>query len=376
MLVAFDLFRTAVGEKGVAAGDAPEARKKWLRLLPAYVPFAVLLLAYLELRRLAFKSYLREAGWASHAHEAASSPAGFWLHFSHLLRRAWDLQVFNLRELLFPFPALALGCILGLLGFWALTLFMRRSEGRRSIAIVVYFGLVWYCISVLPYLIEGRVTYHLYLPAVGLSIATAFLAFPPYAELRKEARYLRFLGMVFLVGISATRLWKGNAEYARIGNMSERMAAQLASGLAEAPKESLLVIWPAESYLVRSGWGEEILPYAVETPFAPTDLYSRVRIIEHPDMSCCGVSIWWEKTRPVLAAELAGPPDESVEVELFAWDERSASFLRRHRALPKELLRACVTKSLGGPAETMDTVGGAQADRLVEALAQLVLESP
>jgi len=162
----------------------------------------------------------------------------------------------------------------------------------------------------------------------------------------------------------------------RIGNMSERMAAQLVTVLAEAPKEGLLVIWPAESYLVTSGWGEEILPYAVQTPFAPTDLYSRVRIIEHPNMFCCGVSIWWEKTRPVLAAELAGPPEEPVEVELFAWDERSASFLRQHRALAKELLRACVTSSLGGPVEKMDTLEDAEARRLVDALARLVLESP
>jgi len=61
MLVSFDFFRMVVGEKGVAAGEAPGQRKKWFRLMLAYVPFAVLLLAYLELRRLAVSSYLREA---------------------------------------------------------------------------------------------------------------------------------------------------------------------------------------------------------------------------------------------------------------------------------------------------------------------------
>jgi hypothetical protein len=308
-------------------------------------------------------------------HEAVSSPAGFWLHFSHLLARAWDLQAFNLRELLFPFPALALGCILGLLGVWVFVLFRKRSACRKCIAVVAYFGLVWYVISNLPFLIEGRVTYHLYLPAVGLSIATAFLAFPLYPEPRKEARYLRFLGVVFLVGISATQLWKENAEYARIGNMSERMAAQLVTALAEVPKESLVVIWPAESYLAASGWGEEILPYAAEPPFAPTDLYSIVRIIEHPGMSCCGVSIWWEKTRGVLSAELARPEDEQTEIYLLAWDERSNSFQQKTRLLPRGLFRAYITKSLGGPLQSADFLGDAAANAFVEALAKLVLGS-
>jgi len=374
MLVSFDFFRMVVGEKGVADSGAPEQRKKWLHLILAYVPFAVLLLAYLELRRLVFTSYLREANWGSHVHEAVSSPAGFWLHLRHLLTHFWDLQAFNLREI-FPFPALALGFILGLLGVWAVILFGRRSECRRCIAVVVYFGLVWYLICNLPFLIEGRVIYHLYLPAVGLSIATAFLALPPYPEPRKEARYLRFLGMVFLVGISATWLRKENAEYARIGNMSERMAAQLVTALAKVPKESLVVIWPAESYLITSGWGEEILPYAVQTPFAPTDLYSRVRIIEHPEMSCCGVSEWWEKTRPVLGAELARAQDEQMEIYLFAWDVRSNSFQQKTRVLPRGLFRAYVTKSLGGPLESTDSLGDAAANTFVEALAKLVLGS-
>jgi hypothetical protein len=261
-----------------------------------------------------------------------------------------------------------------LLGGWAFVLFGARFECRRAMAVVVYFGLVWYGISTLPYLIEGRVTYHLYLPAVGLTIAAAFLALPLSTAPQKEPRYPRFLGMVFLVGISTLWMWKGNIEYARLGKMSARMSTQLATALAAAPTDRLVIIWPADSYLISSGWGEEILPYSGQTPFAPTDLYSRLQILEHPDMSCCGLPEWWEKTRPLLSSALAGASDGQIEIHLLSWDERSSSFQAKQLALPRERLRTSITQSLGGSIEASDSLGDEQAGKLLEALKRLVFE--
>ncbi len=376
MLVCYDLFRVVAGEQRISAGDSSARRKLWRGLILAYAPFVTLFLAYLEWRRLVFTSYLREASWGGHAHEAMSSPAGFWLHFAHLATRFWKLQAFNLQHLLFPYPAAALGLVLGLYLVWAISLLRRRSECRRSVALVLYFGLVWYLISNLPYLIEGYVIYHLYLPAVGACIAAAFLAVPTCRDSSREVRYPRLLGVVFLVGLSATQLWKDNREYARIGQMSARMTGQLALALEGIPKGSLVVVWPGESYLVASGWGEEILPFAVQPPFASTDLFSGVRIIEHPDMSCCGVAEWWQKTRAVLGVELARAPDEQMEIYLLSWNERSKTFQMRKCVLPRRLFRACVTQSLGGPVEAADSVGESEADKVVEALARLVSEGP
>ncbi len=371
MLVTYDLFRIVGGEDVNPSRDSPAKRKLWRRLILVYAPFGVLLLAYLELRRYVFTSFLHENSWGSNVHEAVSTPAGFWLHFSHLLTHVWDLQAFNLREFLFPFPALALGFILGLLGIWALTLFRRRSECRRSLAIVLYFGLVWYGISNLPLLAVMHAPYHLYLPAVGPCIATAFLAMPPFRTAARGVGYGRFSGMVFLVGISALGLWRENAAWARTGEMSETMAGQLITNLKEVPQDSLVVLWPAESHLIASGWGE-MLPYAVETPFAPTDLYSRARIIEHPDMSCCPGAQWWEKTRRIVGAELAGPRDGPIEIYLLAWDERSKSFQQKTRVVSRGLFHSYVMKSLGGPLESTDSLEDAAAKAFVEALAKLV----
>jgi hypothetical protein len=217
--------------------------------------------------------------------------------------------------------------------------------------------------------------HHLYIPSAGLSVGAAFLAMPAGTEHRTRAGFIRWLGAAVVVLICACQLWRDNAQWARKAEVSERGTAQLAAALVNMPRQALVIVWFPPDTPTMSTWAEN-LPYAFEEPFRPADLYSQARLIEPPGTFCCPVLQWWGKTRGVLAAELAGPPEEPVEVELFAWDERSTSFLRRQRALPKELLRACVTKSLGGPMETMDTIEDTEANRLVGALARLVAERP
>ena len=372
MLVFYDLFRIVAGEESLSPNKGQSPWEPWRKLILPYAAFGTLLLAYLEWRRIVFASYLREAGWGRQGQYGVANPTGFWLHFIHLAMRFWKLQAFNFQNL-FPYSSAAEGLVLGLYLVWAFSLLRRRSDCRRSVALVLYFGLAWYLISNLPYLIEGNVIYHLYLPTAGVSIAIAFLALPFCREPGKEARCSRLVGMGFLIAISFTQLWKNNREYARIGEMSARMTAQLVPSLKEIPKDSLVMIWPAESYLVDSGWGEEIFPFAVQPPFASTDLYARVRIVEHPDMSCCGVAEWWQKTSPVLVAELARAPDEQVQIYLLIWDERNGVFQETKRVLPRSILRDRVTTLLGGSPETVDNLGDVQAKRLVKGLARLVV---
>lgn len=375
VLISFDLFRKVVGENKASTGAGQAGSRQWLRFILTYFPFAVLLLVYLGLRRLAFVSYLREDQWGSNIQEATSSSAGFWLHLTHLGIRFGDLQVFNLRHLLLPFPAAVLGLVLGLYLVWVLSLLRRRSEYRRSMEVILYFGLVWYLITNLPLLVVYQDPHHLYLPAVGPCIATAFLVAPARAELRKHGGYLRLLGAALLVGFSACQLWKEDTQWARKAEVSARGTAQLAAALGDMPKQTLVVVWFPRESSATEFWDEN-LPYSLQEPFSPTDLYSRAHIIELPDIYCCPLPQWWEKTKPMLGAELAGAPDEQIEIHLFAWDKRSSCFQTKTRVLPRELLRAYITKSLGGPLETVNSLGEAEANKLVEALARLVSEGP
>jgi hypothetical protein len=372
MLVSYDLFRWLVGERRVPAGREPTRYRQLLGFLVTYLPFVLLLLGYLGLRHIAFTSYLREDSWGSHIHEALTSPAGFWLRLTHIVVRFWTLQAFNLRQLLLPYPAVALGLVLGVLAVWAISLLRRVSACRRSVEIMFYFGLVWYLVSNAPLMVSYLDAHHLYIPSAGLCVAAAFLAAPIGREACPRVGYVRWLGAALVVVICASQLWSDNTQWARKAEVSGRGTSQLARAMTEIPRQALVIVWfPSDTPTV-SIWDEN-LPYALQPPFQTMDLYSPSRIVELPGTYCCPLPQWWGKTQAALAAELAGPPDESVDVELFAWDERSTSFKRKRRSVPKSLLRACVADSLGGPLETADTLEERQANMLVAALARLVL---
>ena len=369
MLAAYEIFRQAKAEKTVAPATTWPRRKLLWRLTLFGAPFAVLLLGYLKLRHIASGDYLRVSYWGLRAIRAdTASLAIFWYHFQRLLGHVWDFQSFNLRQLLLPYDAPFLGIVLGLYLAWACFLLGRRSECIPTIGPIVYFGLVWYLISTVPLVVPGLGIGHLYLPSVGPCIATSFLAFPVCDGRRKEPVYLRLLGAGILVILSGAQLWKQNNEWALRAQCSTALAADLRSAVQVLPQHTLIIMPPSED--VRAVL-DGALPYLLQEPFEPVDLYSRARIIEDPIIYCCP---WWEKTRLTLAAELAGPPDEQIEVFLLGWDEQHQSVQQRRRALPRRALQECVTKTIGKPLASADSLDFAGANKLVETLARLVLD--
>lgn len=366
MLVCYDLFRKLIGENGVSNAGGGTRKRGWQRPLLAYLPFAVLLLAYLALRRIAFASIFSEGTWERiwSGYSGEGAP-GLAARFAHLLKHFASLQAFDLRQLLVTFPTPILGVVLGLYLFWGLSFLRRPPKDHKPMELTVCLGLVWCLISSLPLLAVDLTSRYLYLPAVGFCIATAFWVLPAHRKPRLEAGSLRLLGAVLLILLSASQLWKQNKQDAHMGEVSERIAAQLATALRAMPSQNLVIIREPEEY---------IMPFVLQPPFTSADLYSRARIIEFPSAYCCPLSTWWEKTRLMLGMELAGAPDAPIEIHLLAWDQRRNSLEHKRRVLPRGLLRTCVTTSLGGPLEAVNSVGQAQANRLVEALARLVAE--
>jgi hypothetical protein len=366
MLISYDLFRRATSENVAAVTDGPARKKRWWRVILGCVPFAILLLGYLELRHIATGDYLRVSKWGN-IRGAFSSLSGFWLHLTHLVARFWNLQSFNLRHLLLPYPSSVVGIVLGLYLVWAYSLLRRHAGCGRSVAPIFYFGLVWYLIANVPLLIVDPDAWHLYLPAVGPCIAASFLAFPTCDEPREERGYVRLLSFGLLAFLSAFQLWKENAPWPSRGEMSAKETTALRAAVDAVPKQTLVVIWPGRSF----PFLDETLPYPLQPPFASADLYARGNIVADPYLYG-PLAEWWEITKPALSYELAGPPDELVELCVLAWDERGNALQRRARALPRRLLRDCVRRSLGAPIETVNSVGVAEAKGLVEALAGLV----
>ena len=370
VLFSYDLLRIVSEDNGPFSREWLRNLNRWRRLVLPYSAYGLLLLAYLLWRHKVFSSYVREAYWGRSIPAAATTSTGFSLHFSHFLLRIWQLQVFDF-DALFSYSALILGVILGLLLVWSIS-FFRRNKNPKSMAVVLYFGVVWFLITNIPYLIESHVTYHLYLPAIGLCIGIAFLAFPPSDALYEEHRYSRVAGMGLLLILATIQLWKGDAEYKRYGDMSSRMAGQLAAGLKDIPANGLVIIWPGKSELIASGWGEEILPFSVQPPFAATDLYSNLRVIEEPDMSCCGVGEWWQKIEPVLSTELAQPQNDEITLYSLSWDDGTGTFQQTNRVIPRSTLSDCVATSLGGTPKSIDSIDKDQGIRLVKTLTDLV----
>jgi hypothetical protein len=365
-LVSYDLFRKLVGDSSLSAGDSPAGRKPWRRLVLPYAPFAALLLVYLAWRHVTFPSLLKEDVWAVIWSNTLGkgSPTGILDWLALLGRYFRTVQGGNLRSLLLPFPSAVLGLVLGLYLVWALFLLRRRAECRQSVRVIVYFGLVWYLIASAPLMATNQSPHHLYILSVGPCIATAFLVAPACTKLRTRAGYLRLLGAGLLVCICGCQLMKENSRRARVVDRNARARAELVAALEDMPKQALALVWFPRDSLV--------LPYTLQEPFTPTDLYSRVRIIESLMAYWGSLPQWQGKTKQVLAAELTGAPDERIEVNVLAWDEWSNSFQRKKCTLPRKQLGAYVTESLGGPLQTVDSIEPAEADKFVRALMLLV----
>jgi hypothetical protein len=250
---------------------------------------------------------------------------------------------------------------------WAVSLLRRRSECPWSLGVIIYFGLVWYLISVAPLMAISQSPHHLYVPSVGPCIATAFLAVPLCAEPRKRVRVLRLLGAGFLICICAGQLWKANEQAAVHAGGAGR--AQLATALSDIPKHVLVIVWFPQD---EPGM---LFPYALQEPFSPSDLYSRVDLIEIPHyLYCCPTAQWWQKTRLTLAPHLAGPAGERIDVRMFIWDGLSGSFRQRTRSLSRRLLRAYSAGLLAAPTANVEFFDEAETSRREQAFAKLICE--
>lgn len=371
MLVSYDLFFIVRGKGLFSAASKQPGEKIWRRFILPHAPFFTLLLCYLAVRRIVFGSFLKEDTWLETWGLVAHSGSGTTGILHRLAQGMWHLgsvHTFNLRNLILLFPLIVQGLVLGLGVVWTLSLLLDRSESWRSIELIVYFGFVWYFISSAPLMASSLSVGHLYLPSTGPCIATAFLAIPISAEVRKRARYLRLVSALFLVCACGSKLSAENIRWAHIWGEMLDAPPQLPASLQGLPGKALVIIWIAGGRTAASQWTEEYLPYALQAPFTATDLYSQLSIIEAPEVYCCPVSQWWDKTRLTLAIQLEGSPEDEVELYLVAWDKRCNCFQRKRRVIAKALLRACVTNSLGRPLEQVNSLKSGAADDLIESL--------
>jgi hypothetical protein len=366
-----------VGYDAVAGSLAlswPRSPRAWARPLAVYVPFGLVAFGYAVLRRLAVGSFGRESalGWGA------------------VVRFTLE-QDFRLRHLLVPFPrllgdgpppdaatAVLAGIVLGGVIAGAGLLYAARRRFARAIALVVFFGPVWYGLTVLPLLVTYRAARHLYLPSAGIAVALALLILPTCDEGRPRRSVLRLALAALLAMVYATLLVGQNGRWLAAAALARQSRADLAAIASGLPAGSTVVIDNLEGF--RPGgtvyfwrWS---LPFALRPPFVAADLYAPLRVLEPPEVYCCPASVWWRDKRAFVAALVEGPPEEAVEISLVHWNEHRGELVRRSGRPTRGRLRLYVERALAGPVAACDSMDPRKAERLLNALATAVRQSP
>jgi hypothetical protein len=360
---AHDLFfpRGRAGSPNPGGAGGP---RRPLEEALAYVPLALVGLAYVGLRSWAFGRGLRGD---------RLSLAGLRRFVSEDYRLGYLLAPFDgvagwpgrtpaasddLQPLL---TALVVGMVLGLL----LLLFRARHRDGPAVSGVLCFGLLWHLITTLPLLVTYPSARHLYLPSAGFAIALAIVILPGASGGTRPTALRIAAALAFFLVDSAT-LVKYCGEWAAAGEVSRRVREGVEGVAARALPGSIFVIsrLPGSSNYDPIRIWKWALPYALRPPAAKTDVYSRVRVVEAPEDYCCPVESWWERRRK-LFADLSGPQGEDVTLLAFRWDAAAARLSCVRATVPRGRLAAALGSVLPAARARLNEQ---TAGRLVETL--------
>ncbi|HXB56399.1 MAG TPA: hypothetical protein VN461_16615 [Vicinamibacteria bacterium] len=335
MLCAYEILRSR-REPSAGAGRA--------RALLAVVPFFAFAALYALLRRLAVGSLGRE-------HLLTGQAVREFLH---------DQPIYAV-HLLTPFGTLirdgrAAGHDLLLAGLVAGTLlacgalpFLRRPRDFRSLAPVLFFGVVWYAISILPLVVTYRTPRHLYLPSAGVAIALAFLVLPSRGAGPSPGRWA---AATLLLGLYAVAFVECDAEWVAAGRASRAARAAMQRLLDTRPRGGLAILRGVPPR-APGGFGsirmwEFALPFALQPPFSPSDPLTSTTLLESPSVYCCPLTVWWSDQRPRLQALASGPPAEGVEVTVLDWDAPHNTVTARQATITRGFLQEQLEASISG----------------------------
>lgn len=361
MLISYDLFFKTRSE-----GKIPS---RLIKSTMTYAPFFVLVLFYLYLRWIAFGTFVREE-----------------MLGIDILREFLIQQDYNLRYLLLPFNAMfekrslnfhdrftivLAGVTLSIFFTWTFFLLRNWSKYSETIAYILYFGLVWYLISIAPLVVTYFSPRHLYFTSSGTYIAIAFLIFPFSPKQPTKITLVRLATIVFLIILYGYTLVKDNSYWVEAGAISQKARVDIEKLAETIPKGSTVIIpnIPA-GYGTAHVW-RWALPFALQKPFTSQDFYSNFNIIEHPLLDCCPVEVWWEKRKQVINSLLSGSTDNYIDLYILQWDDLKASVILRKVRIRREYFKAQVEHILYNPKANTESIDYESANRLIEALTKL-----
>ena len=364
MTACYDLCFWRAGNAAGRHTLAPKRKPRAAFLLP-YFPFVGVLVAYLALRWAIFPMVLSSGDWVFDVTGATKSVSAFGTQSGRLLTGFMSLHDYNARQFLLGPPALV-GRILAsamfvLMLMWSVYAVRRADDKGNATLSILYFSAAWYFVACLPLLATYHSPRHLYLPAVGPSIALALLVGLTSGVVAAHAPVLRRAGSTAFLVLLFVLCRNENGHWVRAGEASRTLSRDLVAALEAAGNDSLLIV-DAPRYLAFGHLGADVdfwnnvMPFAVQPPFAVRDYYPNSRLIEFPGVFCCPTEEWWEQKRAMLLSALSGAPEDFVEVRRLKWDERNDAVSRSKVTLRRRELRELTEGALGTSLENATTI--------------------
>jgi hypothetical protein len=346
LLVAFDLVYDRRSDRSLGA-----------RVL-THLPFAATLLLHLAVRHALFGQAVRENQIKLEIFREFALRQGVYLRYLFLPITTAPFD--RLTKMVMAVAIAALYAVCGLLGAKAL-----RSEPVRSI---LFFGVVWYVISVSPLLVTYPSARHLYIPSAGFSIALAALLLPARPVLSSRTTLLRVTMIAGILVLNGVALHAQTVSWLQNGLQSRTLASAIPALFRAVPRDAILVVDVPRTSRDLWLWSFSF-PYVLQRPFVSEDLYSQYRVIESPDIYCCPLQKWWDAKRQVLQPLSRMPAEEMATIYAIRGDGNQGAPVLTAKSTTAGQLRTRLAAALHGESlEDTDKLSWDQARDLLEAL--------
>jgi protein O-mannosyl-transferase len=332
-------------------------RSRAISRYASHVPFFLVLLTYLELRQHLFGNAVRGDQLTLAAFKEFAFRQYFYL--TKLLPIANNVSVATRAGLTAITMVVLAAC------GWSL--FVRPSRYWPVIRRLIFFGAIWYAITIAPMVVTYTSARHLYLTSAGLSIALASLILPGRLcdKTQWKARRLIAAGvLVVLYGVALR--WNIGAWIAN-GVESQKFATALPPMLRSLPRGSIVLIgipeWSREGWFW--SWG---LPFALQEPFLSEDLYAQFAIVERPGVYCRPPDQWWAAKQKTLASLLNSPVPHEV-TSILPLPQEPGTLVLTTRKVSGPALRLKIESAIGRPVESLSSnLTVAETEQLAEIL--------
>jgi hypothetical protein len=309
MLVSYDLL---------VAGRRPWRGR---RDLLAYLPHTLLTVGYLALRFVLFGNVVRER------QVTAEKVVGFVAR----QRPYFQMMAGGLEPVGLPAPETYVGGVV--LGLIVLVLVVAAAvgaaRGRSAWGVPIFFGPVWWLITVTPMVVTYLTPRHLYLASAGFAVLMAVGCEALWRRGRIWRGAAALLGGGLFAGQLLALLW-AIGQWNAGARLSERMVADIEREALAAPPGTLLLIGaPSRAHTPwiwtwRWAWA---MPYALEPPFMSAEVARRVFVVYRPEGHCCPGPQWSSHVKETVstwAVRSDRPP-----IVALAWALPSGALTRR-----------------------------------------------